>query len=103
MIMDASINVAMEPFRALVADNLPDNQRTLGFSFQTFLYGIGAVAGSWLPYVLANYFGVSDSLGGWWQQCDLQFLSPGAIVFFGAIMVTILFAKSIRLPYEIPF
>src|SRR5574344_2420586 len=45
MIMDASINVAMEPFRALVADKLPSEQRTLGFSVQTFLIGIGAVIG----------------------------------------------------------
>jgi maltose/moltooligosaccharide transporter len=55
MIMDASFNVAMEPFRALVADKLPSDQRTLGFSVQTMLIGIGAVIGSWLPYVLANF------------------------------------------------
>jgi len=48
MVMDACFNLAMEPFRALVADNLPDQQRTLGFSIQTFLIGIGAVIGSWL-------------------------------------------------------
>ena len=61
MIMDASFNVAMEPFRALVGDNLPDSQRSIGFSVQTFLIGIGAVAGSWLPYILANYFGVAKT------------------------------------------
>src|SRR5476651_841369 len=54
MIMDASFNVAMEPFRALVADNLPDSQRSLGFSVQTCLIGVGAVAGSILPWVLAH-------------------------------------------------
>jgi len=54
MMMDASFNVSMEPFRALVADNLPDEQSTLGFSVQTFLIGIGAVVGSWLPYILVN-------------------------------------------------
>ncbi|TCK82677.1 MFS transporter [Albibacterium bauzanense] len=59
MIMDASFNVAMEPFRALVADNLPDKQRSLGFSIQTFLIGTGAVLGSWLPYLLSEYLGVS--------------------------------------------
>jgi maltose/moltooligosaccharide transporter len=59
MIMDASINVSMEPFRALVADLLPDDQRTLGFSIQTFLIGIGAVIGSWLPYILAEWVGIS--------------------------------------------
>ena len=61
MIMDASINVAMEPFRALVADLLPSDQRTLGFSIQTFLIGTGAVIGSWLPYILAEWFGVEKS------------------------------------------
>jgi len=63
MIMDASINVAMEPFRALVADLLPSDQRTLGFSIQTVLIGIGAVVGSWLPYVLTNWFGVLNESG----------------------------------------
>lgn len=61
MIMDASFNVAMEPFRALVADNLPDEQRSQGFSVQTFLIGIGAVLGSWLPYIFAEYLGVSKT------------------------------------------
>jgi len=60
-LMDASINVAMEPFRALVADNLPDEQRSQGFSAQTFLIGAGAVLGSSLPYLLAEYGGVSKT------------------------------------------
>lgn len=60
MIMDASINVAMEPFRALVADLLPSEQRTLGFSVQTFLIGIGAVLGAILPWFLSNVIGVSN-------------------------------------------
>ncbi|MCF8372115.1 MAG: MFS transporter [Bacteroidales bacterium] len=60
MIMDASINIAMEPFRALVADKLPDDQLALGFSMQTLLIGIGAVVGSWLPYILSNWIGVSN-------------------------------------------
>ena len=59
MIMDASFNVAMEPFRALVADNLPNDQHSVGFSVQTFLIGAGAVIGSWLPYVFSEYLGVS--------------------------------------------
>lgn len=60
MIMDACFNLAMEPFRALVADNLPDSQRTQGFAIQTFLIGIGAVVGSALPAVLHGWFGVSN-------------------------------------------
>src|SRR5690606_16684685 len=59
MMMDASINVAMEPFRALVGDMLPADQTTLGFSVQTFLIGVGAVVGSWLPYILAEWLGIS--------------------------------------------
>ncbi len=63
MIMDASINISMEPFRALVADKLPEQQHTLGFSVQTLLIGIGAVIGSWLPYLLGNWFGISKDAG----------------------------------------
>jgi maltose/moltooligosaccharide transporter len=63
MIMDASINISMEPFRALVADKLPEEQHTLGFSVQTLLIGIGAVVGSWLPYILGNWFGISKDSG----------------------------------------
>lgn len=61
MVMDASFNVAMEPFRALVADNLSSKQRSLGFSVQTCLIGIGAVLGSALPYLLAEYGGVDKT------------------------------------------
>ena len=61
IIMDASFNVSMEPFRALVADKLPSEQRTYGFSIQTVLIGIGAVVGSWLPYVLTNWMGISNT------------------------------------------
>ncbi|MEY3369204.1 MAG: hypothetical protein RI973_2359, partial [Bacteroidota bacterium] len=50
-IMDASINVAMEPFRAFVGDNLPDEQRTTGFAMQSFFIGTGAVIASLLPYI----------------------------------------------------
>jgi len=63
MIMDASINISMEPFRALVADKLPESQHTLGFSVQTLLIGIGAVVGSWLPYILGNWMGISKDSG----------------------------------------
>ncbi|WP_291861565.1 MFS transporter [Marinilabilia sp.] len=61
MIMDASINISMEPFRALVADKLPLDQRTLGFSVQSTLIGIGAVVGSWITYALAEWFNISKT------------------------------------------
>ncbi|NBU47487.1 MAG: MFS transporter, partial [Flavobacteriales bacterium] len=62
MLMDTSFNISMEPFRALVADNLPESQSTIGFSIQTALIGIGAVVGSFLPWILANWFGVPNNL-----------------------------------------
>jgi maltose/moltooligosaccharide transporter len=63
MIMDACFNLSMEPFRALVADNLDDSQRTQGFAVQTCLIGIGAVIGSWLPAILNRFFDVSLDAG----------------------------------------
>lgn len=94
MIMDASINVAMEPFRALVADLLPSDQRTLGYSVQTILIGIGAVVGSWLPYALSNWFGVSNTAGPGEvpYHLILSFLI-GAACLIGAILVTVLTTK----------
>ena len=90
MLMDASINVAMEPFRALVADNLPDHQRTYGFTIQTFLIGIGAVVGSWLPWMLTNWFGVSNegANGGIGDNIIYSFYI-GALVFITTILITI--------------
>ena len=90
MIMDASFNVAMEPFRALVADMLPADQSTLGFSIQTFLIGIGAVVGSWLPYVMAQWFGISKVAvdGGIPDNVVFSFYI-GAAVMIIAILWTI--------------
>lgn len=91
MMMDASFNVAMEPFRALVADNLPEEQNTMGFSVQTFLIGIGAVVGSWLPYIFANYLGLSkDAPAGQIPENVQYSFYVGAFVFIAAILWTIL-------------
>ena len=93
MIMDASFNVAMEPFRALVADNLPESQRTLGFSIQTFLIGLGAVAGSALPEILANQ-GISMEAGADGVANNITYsFYIGAAVFVAAILVTVFFSK----------
>lgn len=93
MIMDASFNVAMEPFRALVADNLPDSQRTSGFSIQTFLIGLGAVAGSYLPEWMAN-LGYSKLPGESGIADNIKYsFYIGAAVFIAAILITVLFSK----------
>ena len=60
-IMDASINVSMEPFRAFVGDMLSSEQRTKGFAMQSFFIGTGAVIASALPYIMTNWFGVSTT------------------------------------------
>ena len=93
MVMDASFNVAMEPFRALVADNLPNSQSTLGFSIQTFLIGLGAVAGSALPKILANN-GVSMEAGADGIAPNIKYaFYIGAAVFVTAILITVFFSK----------
>ena len=93
MIMDASFNIAMEPFRALVADNLPDSQRTLGFSVQTFLIGLGAVVGSDLPEFLGNHgFSLEAGKSGVADNIRYSFYI-GAAVFIIAILITVIFSK----------
>jgi maltose/moltooligosaccharide transporter len=91
MIMDASINISMEPFRALVADKLPDEQHTLGFSIQTLLIGIGAVVGSWLPYILSNWMSFSSeaSAGGNVPSNVLWSFYIGAAVLLSSIIWTV--------------
>src|SRR4030095_2567015 len=63
-ILDASINVSMEPFRAFVADLLPEEQRIQGFAMQSLFIGLGAVVASALPWMLTNVFGLGREAGG---------------------------------------
>jgi maltose/moltooligosaccharide transporter len=94
MMMDASFNVSMEPFRALVADNLPDEQSTLGFSVQTFLIGIGAVVGSWLPYIFGEWVGLAkDAAPGQIPDNVVYSFYVGGTVFLIAILWTIITTK----------
>ena len=59
-IMDASLNITMEPFRAFVGDNLPDRQRTVGYAMQSFFIGVGAVVAGALPWMMTNWLGLSN-------------------------------------------
>ncbi|MBI1402625.1 MAG: MFS transporter [Porphyrobacter sp.] len=59
-VMDASLNITMEPFRAFVGDNLPDRQRTVGYAMQSFFIGAGAVLAGALPWVMTNWLGLSN-------------------------------------------
>jgi maltose/moltooligosaccharide transporter len=93
-ILDASINVSMEPFRALVADMLPDRQRSLGYSMQSWFIGVGAVVASALPWILANLFDVSNVAepGELPESVKLAFYL-GAAAFLGAVLWTIFSTK----------
>jgi len=93
-IMDASINISMEPFRAFVGDNLPQHQRTLGFAMQSFFIGIGAIVASALPWIMANWFDVSN-VAGTGQIPDTVKWSfyLGAAVFISAVSWTVFSSK----------
>ncbi len=93
-ILDASINISMEPFRALVADKLPQEQHTLGFSVQTVLIGIGAVFGSFFPYILNKGFDISQgSAEGKVGDNVVYSFYFGAAIFLAAILWTIFSTK----------
>ncbi|CAH0164054.1 MFS transporter [Chryseobacterium sp. Bi04] len=88
--MDASVNIAMEPFRALVGDMLPKHQGTLGFSIQTILIGIGAVLGSYLPDWLTK-LGVSNvAPEGFVADNVIYSFYVGAALLLAAILYTII-------------
>jgi maltose/moltooligosaccharide transporter len=92
-IMDASINVSMEPFRAFVGDSLPDSQRTTGFAMQSFFIGIGAYFASKLPLIF-TYFGVKNTapLGIIPDSVKYSFYF-GGIVFIITVLWTIMTSK----------
>ena len=89
-VMDASINISMEPFRAFVGDKLDTSQQTAGFAMQTFLIGCGAVIASLLPIIFTNYLGVSNVPvdGGVPDSVRYSFYIGGA-AFILAVMWTV--------------
>lgn len=94
MMMDASFNVAMEPFRALIGDNLPDSQRSSGFSIQTFLIGTGAVLGSLLPSLFYKYFNISETAEKGHVPNNISYsFYIGAIVMVASLLWTIFRTK----------
>jgi maltose/moltooligosaccharide transporter len=94
-ILDASINVSMEPFRAFVADNLIEEQRATGFTMQSFFIGLGAVIAGLLPWVLNHGFGVTSETGAANlipPNVKVSFYIGGA-AFLGAVLWTIFTSK----------
>jgi maltose/moltooligosaccharide transporter len=93
-ILDASINVSMEPFRAFVADMLPEEQRTRGFAMQSLFIGLGAVVASVLPQLLGSLFEVSKVSTGHSIPLTVKLsYYIGSAAFFGAVIWTIVRTK----------
>ncbi|MHB2015379.1 MAG: MFS transporter [Candidatus Xenobia bacterium] len=88
-ILDSSINVSMEPFRAFVADQLPESERTRGFAMQSLFIGLGAVAASAMPWLLTHVFHVVNAPGQTIPQSVTLSFYTGAVVFLTAILWTI--------------
>ncbi|WP_416866095.1 MAG: MFS transporter [Imperialibacter sp.] len=100
-IMDASINVSMEPFRAFVGDMLPPDQRTTGFATQSFFIGTGAVVASALPYVLTNWLGIPNTAAEGIIPPSVKYsFYIGGIIFMMAIVWTVLKTKEYP-PHEL--
>jgi len=93
-IMDASINISMEPFRAFVGDMLPSEQRTVGFSMQSFFIGIGAIVASALPYMMTNWFGIANTAAAGEIPDSVKFsFYIGGAVFLLAVLYTVFSTK----------
>jgi maltose/moltooligosaccharide transporter len=90
-VLDASINISMEPFRAFVGDKLTSAQRTTGFATQTFFIGLGAVIASLLPYIFTNVFHISNTApeGQIGDSVKYSFYI-GAVVFFLSVLWTVI-------------
>jgi maltose/moltooligosaccharide transporter len=94
-IMDASINISMEPFRAFVGDLLPPSQRTSGFAMQSFFIGVGAIVASYLPWIFNRFFGIANTAGVTGEIGDNVKYSfyAGAFMLFVTVMWTVFSTK----------
>jgi maltose/moltooligosaccharide transporter len=94
-IMDASINISMEPFRAFVGDKLPPSQRTTGFAMQSFFIGVGAIVASYLPWMFNRFFDISNTVEVAGQIGDNVKYSfyTGAFMLFVTVMWTVFSTK----------
>ena len=89
-ILDASINISMEPFRAFVGDQLPSAQRPTGYAMQSFFIGVGSVVASALPWAFAKYGISNTAVAGAIPDTVKYAFYAGAVALFGAIGWTVL-------------
>lgn len=93
-LMDAAFNVTMQPFRALVSDMVPPEQRTLGYSVQSLLINIGAVMGSMLPFILTNVVGLENTArAGEVAPSVIWAFYLGGSVLLGSVLWTVFRTK----------
>jgi maltose/moltooligosaccharide transporter len=93
-IMDASINISMEPFRAYVGDMLPSEQRTTGFAMQSFFIGIGSIVAALLPWIFTNWFDLPNTAPAGQIPPSVKWsFYLGAFAFFSCVLYTILTSK----------
>jgi maltose/moltooligosaccharide transporter len=93
-VLDSSINISMEPFRAFVADQLPAAQRTRGFSMQSFFIGVGATIASALPWIFTNWFDMDGTAAPGQIAANVQWsFYIGALAFLGAVLYTVFTTK----------
>jgi maltose/moltooligosaccharide transporter len=94
-VLDGSINASMQPFRALVADNTPEEQNSQGFAMQSLFIGLGGTISSALPWMMTNWFGVpvEDAGGGHIPASVKLSFYIGAVAFLAAVVYTVLATK----------
>lgn len=89
-VMDASLNIAMEPFRAFVGDMVPESQQALGYSFQTAFIGSGAVLGSLVPRLLTMMGVPNVAAAGVVPDSVRYAFYIGATAIFSTVLWTVL-------------
>ncbi len=93
-VLDSCINISMEPFRAFVADNLSEKQRSFGYAMQSMFIGAASFIALFLPRLLVDWFGISRDKGaGGIPQNIMWSFYIGAIVFLGAVLYTVFKSK----------
>ncbi len=93
-ILDASINISMEPFRAFVGDKLSPKQRTSGFAMQSFFIGLGSVIAAVLPWIFTNWFDVSNTAESGKIPDSVKWsFYLGGLAFLGAVLYTVFTTK----------
>jgi maltose/moltooligosaccharide transporter len=94
-VLDGTINASMQPFRALVADSLPEEQNSKGFAIQSLFIGLGGTIASAMPWMMTNWFGVSaEGAGKGHIPLSVTFsFYLGAVAFMGAVLWTVFTSK----------